>query len=285
MLCRPRDAGRSLAVIIGNTAADPRAGVGGFATYAARALAMAGVTTLRFDFRGVGESADTPDGRVHVYETSRLDDYKQAAEFLDGEGFTDPVLLGVCTGGYHAVRAVIEPSPFRRAIAINSWLVWRPGRELELRAEAAQGAAKPTAPRAPARSRIERLLRGELNVTQAVKRRLTRTWSSRWPDAACRAVRGELRRARRDAIDIHVLLGRGDRAMIGLEQDFGVGCRWLRAQPGVAVEIIPDLDHALFSHDSQRKALQEIFRMLRLAPAAPASAAVAVAKRPTASPR
>ena len=62
----------SRAVLFCNTGGDPRAGGGGFASRAARRLAIHGVTSLRFDFAGIGDSPMPGDDvRSHVFETSR----------------------------------------------------------------------------------------------------------------------------------------------------------------------------------------------------------------------
>ena len=52
-------------------------------------------------------------------------------------------------------------------------------------------------------------------------------------------------------------------------RDFGAQGRWLTKQAGFSISAVPDLDHALFSVDSQKMAIREIFEVLKL-PAMPA---------------
>lgn len=268
VLCAPKRATNTQAVIFGNTAGDPRAGVGGFATRACRALAAAGVAALRFDFRGIGESHAGGDGRTHVYETERLGEFRSAATLMNQHGCGDIVLAGVCTGGFHAVRAVLQDETFGRAVAINSWLVWRPGRQLELRSETAQGRLKAQPAPRPT-SRWARLISGDLDLGGALLRRLRQAWSAWRPDRPCRDVRRDMRNASSRGARIHILLGRGDPSMQGLEADFGFDCAWLARLPGVSVSILPGLEHALFSVESQEKAVRGLFDILGLGTAEP----------------
>lgn len=262
VLTEPRGAPGRRAVIIGNTAADPRAGIGSFAAHAARALAARGMAVLRMDFAGLGES-DAPDGawRTHVYETSRLADFKAAAEVLRQSGYSDISLLGVCTGGFHAVDAVLEGA-FDHAIAINSWLIWRPEHmPLEVRSELAQGSSPDGAQSGPLGLAFGRL-------RASATRRLRTLVSAALPDEACRSLRARIRCAGRRKARIDLLFGRGDAAMRWMEGDFGFNGAWLARRRGVQVRICADLDHALFSRSSQACALREIFRFLDLEPGA-----------------
>lgn len=280
VLCLPsRRRGRQ-SVIFGNTAGDPRAGIGGFAARGARALARQGVASLRFDFAGVGESDSTGVWRTHVYETSRVEDFLAAAAVLKREGYEDPVLAGVCTGGYHAVDAVIANVGFRKAFAVNSWLVWRRGENLR----SAEHLASIRPDDHPLLGEVTRRLR-------PIRERLHRTADAgsigrrlvAWPvDAAARAVRERIARAASRGARIHLLFGDGDVSMRGLDRDFEPRGRWLAKQPGVTLSVTPGLEHALFSDRSQDAAIQELLGVLGLetlsraeAPAAPAGVDVA----------
>lgn len=257
VLTEPTGRRKPRAIIVGNTAADPRAGVGGFAARAARALAGEGWAVLRLDFAGLGESK-TPDDqwRTHVYETSRIGDFKAACAVLQARGYDCVSLLGVCTGGFHAVEAVLS-GEFDHAIAINSWLIWRPdSMPLERRSELARAEAAAVA---PSGWPIARKL-------AAVRRRLRVLRASRAPDLDCQRIRGRLRAAGSRGAQIDLVFGRGDVAMRWMEADFGPNGAWLARQPGVNLTVRSGLDHALFSDVSQRKALEAICRLMKRAP-------------------
>jgi alpha-beta hydrolase superfamily lysophospholipase len=278
VLCLPTGKSSQRAVLFGNTAADPRAGVGNFATNASRALAARGVAALRFDFAGVGESAGERAEGMDIYAASRLPDYTAAAAVLQSHGYEDLTVIGVCTGGYHAVHAVLDSGQFRRAVAVNSWLVLRWGRSLELRSETASGAPRPSSAPEGA-SRWSKLLRGDIDARDALRRKARQLWSSLRPDAPCRSVRRRIRSAARDGAEIHLVLGRGDVATQALEADFGLGCGWLRRQRGVSVSLLEKLDHALFSAEAQATALGELFRILNVETAGDGSAAARPSER------
>lgn len=251
------------AVIFGNTAADPRAGAASFTTRACRALAAAGVAAARLDFPGFGESAEAPAGPAHVYETPRIEAYRQAAAVLRLKGHSDVVLAGVCTGGYHAVQAVLAGEGFHRAVAINSWLAWRGGSLVYPGTRDRAGFAQMRA--LASADAWRRVLRGEGELGRdldRVRARLRQIWVSTFPDAACRAIRKALARAAQRGVQVKVVCGGGDASLQGLEDEFGVHGRWLARRPGMSVSIRPELDHALLTADSQAAALSELFAFL-----------------------
>jgi pimeloyl-ACP methyl ester carboxylesterase len=270
ILCTPRGRAPGHAVVIGNTAADPRAGVGNFASRCSRALAGQGVAALRFDFSGVGESPGELGEAINIYAKSRVGEFLAAAELLNALGYQELSLVGVCTGGFHAVRAAIESKKFKRAVAFNAWLVFRPHRSLVLRSETADPKRRTSI--RPEASGLVKVLRGEVNVVEALMRTARQIWTSLLPDARCLAMRRDLLHAGREGAEIHLVLGRGDVALRGLEGDFGPNCRWLRRRSGISVKVLPRLDHALFSTESQDNALAELFRILNLKASAAPSA-------------
>ena len=266
VLCKPLRRSTAQAVVLTNTAAEPRAGVGNFTTAACRALADAGVAALRFDFRGYGESATPNDGQVHVYETDRLPDLAAAAALLNGEGFDRLSVAGVCTGGFHSVHAVLDSELFEKAIAINSWLVWRPGAKLDLSAFAKS--LRSIYWRAPVESRkwtrpLRRMVRA------AVAPRLL--WAKRTfkADATLRQVRQKIRERLGGERTIHLVFGKEDRAREGL-QEFGWGGAWLARRQGASLKVVDQLDHGMFSKTSQALAIKEIFAVLGVTPPGPA---------------
>jgi alpha-beta hydrolase superfamily lysophospholipase len=262
VLCTPRGRASGRAVLIGNTAADPRAGVGNFAARCSRALASEGVAAVRFDFQGIGESPGELGDKIDIYAIPRVSAFLAAAEVLSELGYDEISLVGVCTGGFHAVHAVLESKVFKRAVAFNAWLVFRPHWSLALRSETADPKRRPSVrPEAP---RWWKVLHGEVDVPKALARTLKQVWTSLWPDARCRATRRAIRRACREGAEIHVISGRGDVALRGLEADFGLNCSWLRRRQGVSVKVLPRLDHALYFTGSQDNAIAELFQIMDL---------------------
>jgi dienelactone hydrolase len=251
------------AVVIGNTGGDPRCGIGNFSTEACRALAARGVTALRFDFRGLGESADGSFSReagMFVYDVPRTEDFLAAADVLQGRGVDGVMLFGVCTGGYHAVHAVLENRRFSRAVAVNAWLVRRHGTELDDDEHAKSMRAKVIS--APMEvSRALHALSGDRwrLVTKRI-RWLISAARSLVPDAAARAARSKFLRLEEPSRQIVLLFGVADRSLSGLD-DFGVGGRWLGQQHGVTVRRDLPIDHALAYSDSRAFVVAELVRL------------------------
>lgn len=266
VLCLPARGAGGQGVVFGNTGADPRAGVGGFAARASRALAARGVAALRFDFAGVGESAGPDAWRSHVFETSREPDFRAAADLMAQEGYGEATLVGVCTGGYQALRAAIEDPRFRRIVAINPWLVWQGGDSLEkrplgasLRRGIATSAGAPGWRRALAGGRRTR------GAFAALIQRLRRRFRPGPRDAAGRAARAEIARICAAGARLRILVGRDDVALEELEENFGLQGRWLARRRGVTVSLLRDLDHGLATQRGQDLALAEILRFLDVA--------------------
>ncbi|MDB5446367.1 MAG: Serine aminopeptidase [Phenylobacterium sp.] len=285
VLCLPAEPSGRQAVIFGNTGGDPRSGIGGFASQACRTLAARGVAALRFDFAGLGESASPGEWRPHVYETSRTPDLRAAAQVLERHGYDETVLVGVCAGGYQALRGAMDEPRFRRVMAINSWLVWRESESLELK-RANVGKRRRINVFALARlSGWRRLLRHEIEIRSALATlagSIARRLSFRAPDAPCREMRAGVERIARDGARVRIVVGRDDESLEGLEADFGIKGRWLARRPGVEVRMVAQLDHGLFSRDSQALALEELMDFLGLEPSA--RRAAARARRPANGP-
>ncbi len=251
------------AVIIGNTGGDPRCGVGNFSTDACRALAARGVLALRFDFRGLGESADgsfSREGGMFVYDVPRTEDFLAAARLLETRGASGLVLAGVCTGGFHAVHAVLDDPRFARAVAVNSWLVRRHGTELDAAEHAKSMRSKVIS--APMEvSRALHAISGDRwrLVTKRI-RWLISAVRSLVPDAAARAARAKFLRLASPGRQIILLFGVADRSLSGLD-DFGARGRWLENQHGVTVRRDLPMDHALAYSASRAFAVGELVRL------------------------
>lgn len=112
---------RRRAVIFLNAAADYHIGSARMYVSLARRWAACGYYVLRFDLAGLGDSA-TRDGcaRDAVFPSAALDDVAAAIRFLkDDYGIGDVTLVGLCSGGYHALRAAVARLHVARIMLIN----------------------------------------------------------------------------------------------------------------------------------------------------------------------
>jgi hypothetical protein len=265
VLCGPVDGAAriSTALALGNTGGDPRAGIGGFATATARAMAAGGGLSLRFDFAGLGDSLVNDDAATgHIYLTPRGDDFDAARAVLVAAGAGAVIAGGVCSGGHHAVKTVLNRPGFAGAFTVNTVvLTWRKGNSLAL-GERDQGrstqaymklAGDPDAWR--------RLLRGGLDV-RAVARtlmlRLKARLAARSAHAPENAVKAALAAMSARGGRLRWVVGAEDIALDILETHFGRGGRRMAALPGAQVRIIEGLDHGLALSASRDKARAEL---------------------------
>jgi hypothetical protein len=265
VICAPAEAGNhsDLAVVFGNTGGEPRAGIGGFSTSTARALALEGVASLRFDFSGVGDSP-AADGslRSHVYETPRGRDLGAAADLLAGHGVSRLIVGGVCSGGYHALHAAMDDPRFAGAFAINTMvLAWRDGTSLSVGESDRGRSTRAYLERIGNAETWRRLLAGQLDFRALGRAAWLRAqgWlnarSSRTPETEIKA---KLTAMTARGGRLWWVVGAEDPALDFVEAHFGVKGRSLTALPGVRLHIEPGLDHGLALATSRETAKQRL---------------------------
>lgn len=131
ILCRPRiDKYPGFAVLICNAGGNPRHGFARFGVECARALAKAGVVSLRFDFAGLGDSVHFSCGydlQTDVFTEDRTADISAALDALEALGFNRFALHGVCSGGYHALHSACADPRIVQLLAVNlPWFSLQP---------------------------------------------------------------------------------------------------------------------------------------------------------------
>lgn len=122
MLCEPAGLKRSssTALIIGNLGWDPQFGMGRFNVQLARRLASEGVSVLRIDYLGLGDSDDLPAGQRNlIYATPRDREFKAAIDWMEARGFTNIGLAGHCSGAFYAFQAALKDKRVKFAFLVN----------------------------------------------------------------------------------------------------------------------------------------------------------------------
>jgi hypothetical protein len=122
ILCRPTETVASRVVIIGNTGRDPHFGIARFGVQLARDLASKGIASLRMDFGGLGDSpAMRGDSQAlsSLFEADRNGDVSAAIDRLAQFGFREFAIQGVCSGAYHALRAVQADKRLSSVMLVN----------------------------------------------------------------------------------------------------------------------------------------------------------------------
>lgn len=265
VLCTPGDGipRIGVAVVLGNTGGDPRAGIGGFATSSARALARAGASSLRFDFTGLG---DSPGGdRIvgsHIYKTPRGADIEAARLALAGEGAQTVIVGGVCSGGHHALHAALGNSALAGVFAINTVvLAWRETNSLAIGQRDQGRSTKAYLQRAKDPGTWLRLLRGGLDIATVAKtlgKRIKERQLARAGQAPENAVKAAMTTMAARGGRVRWIVGAEDISLDILEAHFGPGGREMAALPGASVRVVEGLDHGLALSASRDRARAEL---------------------------
>jgi alpha-beta hydrolase superfamily lysophospholipase len=268
---------RRRGVILVNAAADNHIGAARMYVTLARRWAQRGYVVLRMDFAGIGDSATRPTGTDDdVFPLTALDDMRAAIDLMRNRyGVGEVTLAGLCSGGYHALRAAVAALPVNRILLVNPQnFFWRQGDSL-------QGLQLSEVVHNPGlyKERVfslgawRRLLTGQVDVWRIVKiyaqrpllalesslRNIARRLRIRLPND----LGWELEEVAARGIQTTMVFARGE-----------PGLELLRIQGGAAVGRLADKcrvrildggDHT-FSHSGPRATLEEVLSMELYAP-------------------
>jgi len=241
-------------------------GPGGLWVDVARAWAAKGVRVLRFDLGGIGESPALPYHSEGVeYPLEAVQDIIDAMRLVAPDNYENVILVGICSGAYHALEASIALSITGVAI-INPILSFDPtevleGRPIDIRRTAVQP-----------RHGIVRWMRGSRAVT-----RITR-WSPVWrlrqsprtaqiidewiPEVFWNLL--DKMGAIRSGASVLEMIGSGGTSILLICGDreartfrrAGKRIDALISAGVLTFEVLPGLDHSLFSAKSRRDAMR-----------------------------
>jgi pimeloyl-ACP methyl ester carboxylesterase len=257
VLCTPQtpsDRHKGRVVMFCNTSAEPRAGIGGFSTLTARALAQAGIAALRFDFAGIGDSQSPGTAAaLHVYETDRHPDMQQAIAFVQAQGFDKVVLIGVCSGGYHALNLGPALPATEAIVSINTLrFVWEgdpPEPDLGRSSHTYWQLAMDPAT-------WGRLLKNNIDVATIAKtiaRRLKARYLPKNAGQTLAGFRASILGFVAGGGRTLMITGTEDASLDTLEAAFGPKGAMLVKQPGGHVLIDPQIDHGLALRNSRQR--------------------------------
>jgi len=118
------------AVIFPNTGTDFHMGASRMYVTLARMWARRGYVVLRMDFAGIGDSNTRP-GRPDndLFPPAALDDLRAGLKFIrDRYGVQEVTLCGLCSGGYHSLRAAAAGLDVQRILMVNPQnFFWKEG--------------------------------------------------------------------------------------------------------------------------------------------------------------
>ncbi|MGR6466429.1 alpha/beta hydrolase [Rhizobium sp. PAMB 3182] len=118
VVCRPQAVPSRAIVVLLNSGDNYHVGWSRMHVEFARNLAGRGVSTLRIDIRGIGDSART-DAPI-FYNQKPIMDVVDAVACAERLNLGPVVLSGSCSGGYAALQAAIRDARVRGLVAVNT---------------------------------------------------------------------------------------------------------------------------------------------------------------------
>jgi pimeloyl-ACP methyl ester carboxylesterase len=259
------------AVLLINTSANPRWGNARVAVDLARSLAADGVVSLRMDASGMGDTAPHTGEAGRPYAEATTADVQHAVGELTRRTQRPVILLGVCSGAYHALQAAGHDPRVAGLVLVNlQRFVWHEGDPSDI---VRRTDLRPT--RFYLRNILSaqswlRLLRGDFDVANLLRVLVTRLLRHALAgiDPLLALLSGGTTRVGRVRRAIQALgdrrlpilyvLGCNDPGIEELAEYFGRDGWRLRRQPNVTFRILQGADHTLGAHAMRATLIRDI---------------------------
>ncbi|CCM79157.1 conserved hypothetical protein [Rhizobium mesoamericanum STM3625] len=263
VLCEPTEAFVGVTAVILTTAYDHAAGWARSSVELARELAAIGVSSLRFDSAGVGDSPPVAGRRKQVlYDESQIADVEIARDFIDSLGIAArTILIGRCSGAYVAFRSVLADPRWDACMIVNPVAFrWRfKGLPKTLKAYMRNVFDMET---------VRRLWNGEVDlgaVTKNISVRLVDRAATGLspvfaPARPLTQLTAQVHRdfqslANRGAV-LSIIYTEGDDGQEMFRINFGDAGERLAAYPNVQLHLFPDADHNLTPLPARQKMIE-----------------------------
>lgn len=285
ILTRPERGAASMTVVLLNSGYDHHVGWARMSVRTARALAAAGVATLRFDMANIGDSPPKPGAPEQVlYSEGQIDDVVSALDMLAERGLTPALLVGRCSGAYVAFQTAARESRVAGIVLINPLrFVWDPDEEVD---QAIRSGPRPLSDyrrRALSAKTLRRLLAGDVDVIGAVRglathvlRRCAGVVAPLLGDLSkqtrlLRRSRDLFTALRQRSVPIRIVCSADDGS---LEQvAFHLGAKGTDVYPNISLTVVPDADHNMTPEPAQQRVIEIVVATARALASQPAAAA------------
>jgi hypothetical protein len=233
----------------------------------ARRLAAHGWMAVRMDLGGLGDSLPHPGEADHtVYPSTAAGDVAAAAIWAcDQLGATHVEAMGVCAGGYHALKGAVAGAPLSAITVINPLVFfWKPGTSLALPPYRAVQAMADYGRAVRSAAKWKKLLRGQVAVRE-VADTVLRMAGARLRDGVRDGARlvgwplhedlaQELTRLAAREVSVRFIFSVGDPGEALLRRGAGRTLGRLMRRGALSVTHVADCDHS-FSRAWMREAL------------------------------
>jgi hypothetical protein len=279
MLVTPERRGSNSAVLMLNAGSVHHIGPNRLWVRLARQWAARGLTVLRLDFAGIGDTPARPGAPENdVYSAYAMHDVAAALDYLRTEaGISECHLVGLCSGAYHSLKAAVAGQPVESVLIINPLTYfWDAGARLgdvkdyEIAALSSKFRGK-LFTRAP----WLKLVHGSLDVRLVAEVTLRRVWRAVAPQLVdlARLLRIPLRHDLARELDSAVQRGIRLRFVFAerapglslLREQGGRAVQRLFERQAASIDFVADADHT-FTRLAARERLVAVLDRLMLAP-------------------
>lgn len=268
--CRPVETNvRNTVVIFCNAGRNPHQGWARGTVSMARALAKQGVSSVRFDLAGLGDSPPLPQPPDEVlYSTVAVPQLRAVVDHVCGL-VGDQVkicVVGVCSGGYLAFHAAVDDARIGALLLINvQRFVWKEGMSLEAAMRSGGRSMQAYRQRMVSRDTWRRLLRGEVDVAAAVRALTVRVLHGFSADSGDGVqIRRKFSALAKRGCRVAVVYSQEDGGRDEFARYFGLDGRRFTALPCTNLVVLDGADHDL----SERAARDNVLEVLKKVTAA-----------------
>jgi pimeloyl-ACP methyl ester carboxylesterase len=207
----------------------------------ARRFAAAGVPSVRVDFDGIGETFGRPGKARNIPKPPEaIDDLSDVATALGEPDARSLVLVGLSSGGYHAIEGALRLYPWGVATINPGLASWVPEQD--------EG---PIDPRRRAYRPMPPIFRRIAIKHGRVARRLWRTTLQIW---VTRSPNGPVAEVARRGIPVLVIVNEHDSVQFEPSLYWSLVRRGLRRRGLLMVDRVPGGDHSLYTQGGKERA-------------------------------
>lgn len=273
--CEPEGEALGAPVLLVSTSYDRASAWANSGAATARNLARRGIASLRFDAAGIADSPSAPGDPVQMLYSKSLDrDVALALDELKALTGKPAILVGRCSGGYHAFHASVGNRNAAGVVVVNSYaFVWDGSQSVE---EALKKVSRPLgdySKRAMNPETFRRLMRGQVDLNAAaraiVRLIVAKTYNRIEPAlgnlSAGNRLKSEIHAAFKSLADrgapVVLAYGRHDPGIEQAKMVFGGDFAGLKRYANTRFVSLGDSDHNVTVPEAQKIVTEEIARV------------------------
>ena len=259
----------------------------------ARRLAAAGITSLRFDLSGMGDSPAGDNPRHPHYDPERIAEAQRAIDWLQQRGFASVVSFGLCSGAYAALDVARRDDRVTGFLVTNlQKMIWHYGDDIRVLVRDNRRSLKGYLRAMRNRGEWKRAFSGEVDIAAIVRvlavrgvNQVRNTIAGMLPPPAGSErmqVREQMAALAQRRVHGTFLFSDEDPGLADMRVHFGRGGAGMADYPGCRMVLLPSADHHFNGSSARLRyfdlANETMARAIADAPvAAPAAAGDALA--------